>query len=563
MALIHKSIYSFFCLALCFAISAPLKAQELLFHLPLDGSLQNNGSIGGAPALYTKDSASVPTYVAGYSGQAMQFAYNQKAAIALPYELHPQSTPQVTFTAWVKQDPGASGSRTVVSSGLARVGVNGGKVAAKAGAQGVQFGSTMNDSEWVFIAAVFDVNARTVRLHQGSDVMTETNVDMSTSAPPTFNNPNDPDADKQAYLFVGANQFKTYGMSQRGVVIDDMRVYAGAMSEPEINALRNSDPVEAPSTPDVASGDPSPDSTPPSAPESSPPSTDTAESTDTSDQPADTTSNDSNTATDETVASIPDNITGPQPADTAIGTPPTVRTPPAPESSGRDLSLPESISDPQPNTTGIDPSQPGTSEGETVSGVLDGLGDVPDDQKSFGEILEDAVPEELTPEEGIGTPPFQNDTLSEDEMETVQDARDTQARPDLENAEAKPDESSSDEETTHQQALTPEEGSGKVVATGERLYTGIAGYEGANQAILELGEGYFLTSILWDEQGDRPCYLSISDNSRGRDEPSGFNEFNKCGYGFSPFGSMALNYAEVSLGSASNERLACDNDSDM
>ena len=233
--------------ALTLTIASTAIAQELLFHFELDGNLQNSGSIAGSASFHSRRSDGAPTFVEGKFGQAIYFADRQRAALSFPFSLIPQSYPQLTLTAWVKQSAGATNSRTILSNGYARYGINGGRLAAKPGPRGISFDRRMDDELWVFVAVVIDSNAGTIRMHQGSSSMLETNVSISTSAPPTFKDPDNRDAEERAYLFVGANQFRNYGMSAREMAIDDVRLYAGALSEAEIGGLAAES--EAPSEP--------------------------------------------------------------------------------------------------------------------------------------------------------------------------------------------------------------------------------------------------------------------------------------------------------------------------
>ncbi len=218
--------------------SATAAAQELLYHLPLDGSLEHHGSIVGTPEMYVKDGDAAPDVIPGRIGGALHF--DSKATIAVPFALDHDDYPQVTITAWVKQDLATDGTRTVLSSGSdagARLQV-GGRLAVKAGRTGVTFDEDMPRGEWVFVAGVIDVANGWARLHQNDAVYLREGIDTRAKAPKQYKAPNDPDGGKQAYLFVGAHQFRNWQQTKRGVALDDVRLYAGALSPKQVDAIR-------------------------------------------------------------------------------------------------------------------------------------------------------------------------------------------------------------------------------------------------------------------------------------------------------------------------------------
>ncbi len=231
--------------------------QELLYHLPLDGSLENRGSIGATPAMYVKEGEDAPQIVPGRIDRALHF--DSEATVALPFVLDHDDYPQVTITAWVKQDLATSGTRAVLSSGSdagARLGVNGGRLAVKAGRSSVTFDEDMPRGEWVFVAGVIDVANGWARLHQNDAVYLREAIDTSAKAPREFKDPNDPDGGKRPYLFVGAHQFRSWQQTKRGLSIDDVRLYGGALSVAQVNAVRGGSsaavPDSAPNQPRAA-----------------------------------------------------------------------------------------------------------------------------------------------------------------------------------------------------------------------------------------------------------------------------------------------------------------------
>jgi hypothetical protein len=214
-------------------------AQELLFHYKLDGSIGNSGSVGTEGRLYVAKEASAPQTVDGEIGDA--FYFTSPSVIATPFSLDSNVYPQVTITAWVKLDADSPGGY-IVSSGNGngpRLSVYGNRIMFDIGRTSVVFNKPMERDEWVFVAAAGDVTAPDARLYQGDDEMMTRDIDTRTLAPPTaFFNPEDPDAERIPYLFVGAHQFWQWPAMK--MALDDVRVYSGALTPEQIDAVRNS-----------------------------------------------------------------------------------------------------------------------------------------------------------------------------------------------------------------------------------------------------------------------------------------------------------------------------------
>ncbi|PQA89607.1 LamG domain-containing protein [Hyphococcus luteus] len=217
-----------------FAVMASVsKAQDLLLHFPMESA--DDGL--GKP--YSREGGAVA--VPGKVGKALSF--DREAVLALPFNLDHQDYPQVTVTAWVKQEDGASGSRTVFHSGSTAglsLAVNGGTLAMRTGGPGVSYsGDKVPNGEWVFVAAVLDTGAGIARLHQNDGPPTiKDGLNINTKEPRKFLDPDDPEAGKTPYVFVGGNDFKTYYGTTRDLAIDDVRVYASALSPDLIDGLR-------------------------------------------------------------------------------------------------------------------------------------------------------------------------------------------------------------------------------------------------------------------------------------------------------------------------------------
>lgn len=215
-------------------ISAPL-----LLHLTFDGVLKNLGSIAETPLLFVKEGDVAPDYVEGRFGQALHFA--SSSAVVLPFALDADEYPQVTVTAWIKQDPGARDTRAILESGAGgglRFGINGGNVSLMPG--GVSSGSDgrLPDNEWVFVAGVIDRKAAVARVHKNDSVYAIDGINTASKPPFTYPNLLDSTAERSAYLTIGAYSFYPWGGAARSMSIDDVRLYAGALSVDEVNAIR-------------------------------------------------------------------------------------------------------------------------------------------------------------------------------------------------------------------------------------------------------------------------------------------------------------------------------------
>jgi hypothetical protein len=222
------------------AISPAGPAQTLLVHLPFDGSTQNLGS-AGATDLYVDDGGAPPGYVPGRVGQAL--ALSSRAVLAVPYSLDLAVSPRITVTAWVREPEDASGSRTLVSSGSdagVRVAADGGRLAARLGSHGERFDAArLPSDDWAFVAVVMDYSNSTLRLYQDGVPDENTGFDTVVKPPRLFDNPAYPELPPQAYVFVGGNDFRTWGATSRPLLVDDLRVYADALDAAQLQALRD------------------------------------------------------------------------------------------------------------------------------------------------------------------------------------------------------------------------------------------------------------------------------------------------------------------------------------
>lgn len=233
-------------------------AQQLLLHFPLDGSPQAYGPAAGDARVYIAAGGASPTAVPGKFGQALRF--DGTASIAVPFSLDAQAYPAVTVTAWVKVDAGSRGDRTVFSAGNGNVPkllVNGDRANFVAARSALMFNRSMPRDEWVFVAGVVDVATARLDVHQGDGQLTKDGINTGNLYPPSsYRNPDDPSLPSQRYVFVGSHGFTQWPARQ--MAIDDVRVYAGAMTTEQVAALRTASSVEsyaaAPATAPASSG---------------------------------------------------------------------------------------------------------------------------------------------------------------------------------------------------------------------------------------------------------------------------------------------------------------------
>jgi len=139
-------------------------------HFTFDSDLKDSSGNGYDGTLIIKGGAASPTppkMVEGKVGQAISL--NGEVAVVAPVDLHPDTCPQVTITAWVKvQDTSIPGYHFIVSTGgsggqnLMRANK---RMLASAGGYDASQGDVLRNGQWVFVAGVFDNENKTVTVH--------------------------------------------------------------------------------------------------------------------------------------------------------------------------------------------------------------------------------------------------------------------------------------------------------------------------------------------------------------------------------------------------------------
>ena len=256
--MIQKSVRAQSCAAASLFILAasPALAQSPLVHLPLDGSAANQGAAGTAE-LIVPDGADQPQFVPGHIGQALSLG--KGGAVAIAYEFNQTDQPRATVTMWIKLEQDTPYERELLSLGPG----NGllFRVTGKRSINVRSYREATHDKafplgEWVFVAGVVDNEAGTIRIQQNDDVFEATGLDIRAPNSLTVTAPGEDE--RKHYIFVGADDFNSAGKEIKPVTLDDVRLYAGALSPSQIDAIRNagpSQPADAPEDEQTAIGE--------------------------------------------------------------------------------------------------------------------------------------------------------------------------------------------------------------------------------------------------------------------------------------------------------------------
>lgn len=451
-----------------FALSPSLVvAQAMILHLPLD-AVDESGAF-----TVTSDGVAGPQPVAGKNGQAMHF--QGKSALGIPFDFNFRKYPQVTVTAWVKQDVGASNSRAILSSASPKglmLSVNGGRAVLVPGTGGLSYPAPMPFNEWVFIAGVVDMNTGRASLYQdGGDAVVKDGIVMINDDASKFGDPNDANAPKQPFLVVGAGKFSPWLTVERSMAIDDVRLYASALTREQIDAIRNNSASVQTTTPEnigeTEKNDPGADesvtigtpSTPKMPYDTSTPTT-----------PINDTSK--STATDVTSSSDKVAIPGAAvPIEKSADNRLADATVPAVTAPTGKVAIPSATEQIKKSADNALPDAP-----RPVVTAPSGKVAMPDAQESIGRSQNEALPE------GKATAPNEDAATN-----------------------------------APQQRVAAAQSGGEPYAVGdisEAQFSAIAGYQGESTEILDLG-ARFLTLIGWGERGDVPCRITPSSRETG------------------------------------------------
>lgn len=178
--------------------------------------------------------------------------------VLIPLNLDFRSYPQVTISLWLRVSPDHAESWPggyLISTGAARDGtpalsLYNDEIAADAGYQKlVNHAGSLPVDEWIHVAGVWDYEARTVRLYTGEHHAEWEGVGMDPAelaangrTQSMLDHPLDPENEEfppQPYVVLGAQRMGG-GRAVEGVSVDDVRIYAGAMTPEEIATIRES-----------------------------------------------------------------------------------------------------------------------------------------------------------------------------------------------------------------------------------------------------------------------------------------------------------------------------------
>jgi len=224
----------------------PLAAQDaaparLIAHWPLDGN--GADAVGGFDGVFAAREGNAPPSAAeGKVGQALQFG--GPAAVEIPIDLDPVNQPVVTMTFWIKwlsarpapreitilSTGGGHGPNVRMSKGILRVVAGNRMVIAK---------RALTPDEWHFVSVTWDhPNGAVTFVQDNARARYEIGY-QARAEQARYLSPRDPDAGlgniaRKRYLWLGAQDGINLRQGADGVLIDDLRLYAG---EPTLEQL--------------------------------------------------------------------------------------------------------------------------------------------------------------------------------------------------------------------------------------------------------------------------------------------------------------------------------------
>jgi hypothetical protein len=184
MTLNKKIVSGIFVLAFFVMSAVPVCGQSvtpewgLVIYYPFDGDTRDYSGNGNDGSNYGA------TFVSGVSGQALSFDGKDDYVSSL-VDINPDVMPQMTMTAWVRAD---DDSGTIIShdnGGYDRtidIDNRGGGFgwSAFSGSGGVIGYYPVTIGEWVFLAAVYDQDASTVKLYVNNVYMYQENGELGS-----------------------------------------------------------------------------------------------------------------------------------------------------------------------------------------------------------------------------------------------------------------------------------------------------------------------------------------------------------------------------------------------
>jgi hypothetical protein len=227
----------------------------LLAYLPFDGSATEE--VRGLDAeLVQRGSGQVETMEGRYGNAAL---FPGGSFILLPLDIDFDTHRQLTVTGWVYLDDRRYSDQSVnedggtifdtgpASDGTPGLHLSNEVIRASAGRNRPTLYRDLPRGEWTHVAAAWDYDARTVRIHVGGADTLVASLDMDPAdlaangrSQSALDHPEDEEKEPRRYVFVGAQT--SHGNRPLSYVgLDDFRIYAGTLSPEEVVAIRESE----------------------------------------------------------------------------------------------------------------------------------------------------------------------------------------------------------------------------------------------------------------------------------------------------------------------------------
>ena len=207
-----------------------------LVSLPLNGSLDNVGN-ASRPQLFAPYGSTRPDFVPGHTGMALSF--RDGGAVTIPFEFNQRQYPQATVTMWVWIEKASHTDRDLFSvgfgSGLRVRLTSDGAISVRSGGKATHPHS-IPTGQWVFVSVVVDNDMGFARIQQDDDAHLEMFGENRSIATIPARVPGSQVT--QHHIFVGAEDFDGAIAATRPIMLDDVRLYAGALSTEQIMAVR-------------------------------------------------------------------------------------------------------------------------------------------------------------------------------------------------------------------------------------------------------------------------------------------------------------------------------------
>lgn len=190
-----------------------------------DGDLADASGNGYEGTMFGRDGAAAePGFGAGISGQALHL--DGAAALRAYLDLHYDSCPQVTLTAWVRIDSkNPEETAYVLSTGVPGIGLyySGRSVVLTGSGNGLSHREGLRDDRaWFFVAGVYDFDAGTYRLYFRNRI-------REGSLP---SKPKEP----EGVIYIGTRG-DSLANTARDLYLDEVRIFGRALSDEQVRQV--------------------------------------------------------------------------------------------------------------------------------------------------------------------------------------------------------------------------------------------------------------------------------------------------------------------------------------